>query len=305
MKKFLVVITGPTCVGKTEVAIRLAEKLNAEIISSDSRQFYRELRIGVAAPSREQMQMAKHHFVGNLSVNDYYNVSAFENDVAGFLKSHFMSAGHVIMVGGSGLYIDAVCRGIDILPDPDMDLRKKITQNFRSEGIGYLQEQLRALDPEYYKVVDRNNPNRMLRAIEVCLLTGKPYSTFRKRQYTSRDFKCIKVGLDLPREELYARIGKRVDEMIAAGLVEEVRSLIPYRDLNALNTVGYKEIFDYLDGRVTLEEAIEKIKTNTRRYAKRQLTWFRKDKEIHWFDPVDIESIMEYVTGLATAQRQP
>ncbi|MBN1338421.1 MAG: tRNA (adenosine(37)-N6)-dimethylallyltransferase MiaA [Bacteroidales bacterium] len=295
MKKFLIIIAGPTAVGKTSVAIELAKVLQTEIISADSRQFYRELKIGVASPLPEQLKSVKHHFIGNLSVHDYYNVSAFESDVLGFLKDHYAVADKIIMAGGSGLYIDAVCRGIDRLPDPDMYLRKEIKENFYQHGLKYLQQRVFELDPEYYRTVDLNNPNRLIRAIEVSVVTGHPYSSFRRKEFMQRDFICIKIGLNLPREELFARIEERVDQMISAGLPEEVRSLLPQRHLNALNTVGYKEIFAFLDGESTWDVAVGKIKTNTRRYARRQLTWFKKDESMVWFHPADLAGMMDHL----------
>ncbi len=270
----------------------------AEIISADSRQFYKELKIGVAMPSESELSAVKHHFIGHLSVTDQYNVSRFENDVISFLSNHFKSADCALMVGGSGLYIDAVCKGIDLLPDIDDDLRGFLKARLATGGLEPLKEELKVLDLDYYKKVDLHNPNRILRALEVCLKTGKPYSSFRVRNIVQRDFNVVRIGLDRPRSELFRIIEKRVDGMIQDGLVEEVKGFLNRRNLNALNTVGYKEIFRYLDGDFTLEEAIEKIKTNTRRYAKRQLTWFKRDDSIHWFHPDEFDKIWNHIRNI-------
>jgi tRNA dimethylallyltransferase len=293
LSKKLFVISGPTAIGKTALAIDVAQKLNAEIISADSRQFYKELKIGVAAPSDEELSAVKHHFVGHLSITDYYNVSKFEQDVIGFLNMYFKTNDNAVMVGGSGLYIDAVCKGIDDLPDPDENLRKKLKKLLKTNGIGYLQQLLEELDPDYFDIVDLNNPNRLLRALEVIIQTGETYTSLRNSKPRQRDFEIVKIGLNRPREELVEIIEKRVDRMITDGLVDEVRSLEKYRGVNALKTVGYQEIFSYFDGTFTLDEAIEKIKTNTRRYAKRQITWFKRDKEINWFLPEERQKILE------------
>jgi tRNA dimethylallyltransferase len=245
------------------------------------------MKIGTARPSEEQLHLVRHHFIGHLSVTDYYNVARFESDVLKVLDNLFKVKSHAVMAGGSGLYIDAVCKGIDMLPDPDQELRAKLNSDFNKNGISFLQEKLLELDPEYYRLVDLQNPTRLMRGIEVSMLTGKPYSSFRNKKTIERDFSIVKYGLAVPRQELNRRIHERTDKMMVQGLLEEVRSLLPYRGLNALNTVGYKEIFDYLDGSWTLAEAVEKIKTNTRRYAKRQMTWFRRDKEIKWVKSCD------------------
>jgi tRNA dimethylallyltransferase len=273
----------------------MAQELGSEIISADSRQFYRELKIGTAAPTPGELAIVPHHFVGHLGVTEHYNVSSFERDVLDFLATYYQSRSTAIMVGGSGLYIDAVCQGIDDLPDPDESLRSSLKQELAEKGLEHLQERLRVLDPAYYAAVDLNNPNRLLRALEVCIMTGQPFSSQRKNVPRKRDFEVVKIGLTRPRDELVEIIHQRVDRMIDEGLVNEVRSLMPYRDHNALNTVGYKEIFEYLDGNWSLELAIEKIKTNTRRYAKRQMTWFRKDKAIQWFHPAEMEGISAYI----------
>ena len=292
--KTLIVLLGPTASGKTDLAIALAQHFKTEIISADSRQFYKEIPIGTAAPNPEQLARVKHHFVGHLSVRDDYNVYRFEQDVLKLLEEGFRSKDVFVMAGGSGLYIDAVCDGIDELPDPDMELRSSLKKLLAEHGIEALQEKLKALDPEYFEVVDRDNSKRLMRAIEVCIQTGKPYSQQRLNKGKERPFNILKIGLDEPREILNQRINQRTDQMLADGWLKEAESLLPLRNFNALNTVGYKELFSYFDGDRTLEQAIEKIKTNTRRYAKRQMTWFRKDKDIHWFAPSKEEEIIRF-----------
>lgn len=240
------------------------------------------MAIGTAKPSEEQLRLVPHHFIGHLSVRDDYNVAAFEADALNVLNQIFSNKDAAILAGGSGLYIDAVCHGIDTLPDPPADLREMIRKEWRDKGIARLQQWLSEVDPEYFAVVDRQNPMRLIRALEVSLTTGKPYSSFLRNRPLRRDFRIIKFGLEMKKEELHERIGRRVDRMMEAGLLQEVISLLPFRDLNALNTVGYRELFEFLDGRWSLEEAVEKIKTSTRRYAKRQMTWFRRDGEIIW-----------------------
>jgi tRNA dimethylallyltransferase len=293
--KTLIVIAGPTAIGKTRTAIQVARKFSAEIISADSRQFYKELKIGVATPTPDELKQVPHHFIGHISVNDYYNVSRFEKEVLNFLEKYFLTHSHAVMTGGSGLYIDAVCKGIDHLPDPDPAIRASIIETYRKKGIGPLLQQLEKTDPAYYQEVDRNNPARVMRALEVYEATGLPYSSYRSNIAKTRHFRTVKIGLNRPRNELVEIINRRVDKMIEGGLVEEVKSLTGLRNHNALNTVGYREIFNYLDGKLTMDQAIEKIKTNTRRYAKRQLTWFRKDEEIHWFHPDHPEEILEFI----------
>ncbi len=294
--KYLVVIAGPTAVGKTDVVIKLAQEFKTEIISADSRQFYSEMSIGTAKPDPQQLSDVKHHFIGHLSIHDYFNVSRFENETLKLLKSLFEQHNIVFLVGGSGLYIDAVCQGIDDFPDPDPEFRHYLKGIYKDEGIAKLQEILLEADPEYYSTVDINNPNRLLRAIEVCQSTGKKFSELRQNKTKERDFQIIRIGLNLPRPELFSRIELRVDQMIENGLVEEVKSLIPYRHLNALNTLGYKEIFEYLETKITLQQAIVNIKTSTRRYAKRQLTWFNRTDEYTWFEPSQLNEITNYLT---------
>jgi len=291
----LVVIEGPTASGKTSIAVEIAKHFNAEIISADSRQFYKEIPIGTAAPSKTEQKEIPHHFIGSLSILDDYNVSKFEHDVLNLLNTKFANAPIVIMAGGSGLYIDAVCNGIDILPDIDESIRTQVKNILEEEGLVQLQNKLKDLDPEYYNQVDINNPKRLFRAIEVCLQTGSTYSKLRQNKPKSRNFDIIKIGISIPREILVERINNRVDEMIDSGWVKEAKSVYPNKNCNSLNTVGYKELFAFFEGNFTYPEAIEKIKTNTRRYAKRQMTWFRRDKEIKWFDYTNINSMIDFI----------
>ncbi len=297
MENTLIVVLGPTASGKTNLAIKLAQEFGAEIISADSRQFFKEMPIGTAAPSSVQKKAIKHHFVGDISVHEEYNVSRFEKDVLELLENRFPVVDPMIMVGGSGLYIDAVCKGIDELPNPDLKLRANLNALYKDEGIEALQLKLKTLDAEYYKIVDLNNPKRLLRAIEVSIQTNKPYSSQRLNNPKKRDFRILKVGLDIPRDKLNERINFRTDLMLKEKWIDEARELLPFKDLNALNTVGYKELFKYLEGEWSLELATEKIKTNTRRYAKRQMTWFRRDTGIRWFDPGNVNEIIDYLRG--------
>lgn len=273
----------------------MARHFHAEILSADSRQFFHEMRIGTARPGEAELKEISHHFVGHLSIRDEYNVARYEEEALVFLENYFIQKDVALLVGGSGLYIDAVCKGIDELPDPDADLRKRLKDDYKEFGIDHLKNRLRELDPIYHQQVDLSNPNRLLRALEVCIMTGRPYSSFRRSTPKDRNFNIVKLGLERPREELNRRIDDRVDRMIGEGLVEEALRLYPHRSLNALNTVGYKELFNYFDGLCSLEEAVEKIKTNTRRYAKRQMTWFRRDAGIRWFHPSDLGGMTEYV----------
>jgi len=294
----LFVILGPTASGKTDLAIQVAKWLGTEIISADSRQFYHELSIGTARPSEAQLAEVKHHFIGHISIIDDYNISLFEREAIQLLDKLFATHPSVVMTGGSGLYIDAVCNGLDEQPEHDPEIRSNLNAKFKKGGIKYLQDELLSLDPAYYEVVDRSNPHRLMRAIEVSMITGKPYSSLRKGRLLERNFKIVKFGIGVSREELIERINRRVDQMIEDGLVEEAKANYPYRKKNALNTVGYKEIFAYLDGNCTLKEAVEKIKINTRRYAKRQMTWFRKDPEIVWIktgNPMDLEELIKTI----------
>ncbi|MFZ4522045.1 MAG: tRNA (adenosine(37)-N6)-dimethylallyltransferase MiaA [Bacteroidales bacterium] len=293
--KLLVVIAGPTAVGKTSTGIFLAHHYNSEIISADSRQFYKELIIGTASPTVEELSLATHHFVHHISISEQFNVSLFETGVLELAEKQFQERNILFMVGGSGLYINAVCHGIDQLPDPDPDIRQRLKKTLAESGITALQHELAALDPVYSNQVDLSNPARLMRAIEICRSTGVPYSSLRTNKPGQRNFKILKVGLELPREMLYDRINRRVDAMMEAGLFEEALSLYPYRHFNALNTVGYKELFDHFEGLTTLEHAVDKIKVHSRRYAKRQLTWFKKDTEYKWYRPDQLDQIIELI----------
>jgi len=295
--KYLIVIAGPTAVGKTKIGVSLAQAMNADIISADSRQFYKEIKIGTAAPTDTELCEAKHHFVGQLSVKEEYNVHRYEKDVIAFLDSYFRNKDYALLVGGSGLFIDAVCRGIDDLPDPDPVLRKNLIQLYESKGLGCLQDELRSLDPRALEMIDVANPKRIFRAIEICKSTGKPYSGFVSKLPKQRDFNILKIALFLDRDVLFDRINTRVDKMLADGLEDEARSLLPYRHFNSLNTVGYKELFSYFDGDLDYTTAIEKIKTHTRRYAKRQMVWFQKDKSFEWFKPVRFQAILDFIAA--------
>ena len=297
MNKTLIVITGPTAVGKTALCLDIAKHFDIPIINADSRQIFRELKIGTARPTKEQMQDVRHYFVGNFGLEDYYSASIFEQQVLELLEQLFLKHDFALMTGGSMMYIDAVCDGIDDIPTIDDATRTLMKKRLADEGLENLCEELKALDPEYYDIVDRQNPRRVVHALEICTMTGKTYTSFRKREKHERSFKIIKIGLNRPREELYERINQRVDQMMADGLLEEVRGLYPQRHLNALNTVGYKELFDYIDGRWPLEEAVERIKGNTRRYARKQLTWYKKDEHIRWFHPDEKDQIIDYICG--------
>jgi tRNA dimethylallyltransferase len=296
--KHLIVILGPTGVGKTRVSIEIAKKLKTEIISCDSRQIYRELKIGTAVPSEKELAEAKHHFIQNKSIYDYYNASMFEFEVLDLLENLFRKYRYVLMVGGSGLYINAVCYGIDDLPAVDQSLRKELAEKYETESIESIRKQLKLLDPEYYSKVDLRNHKRILKAIEVSLMTGRPYSSFLKNRKKERPFNILKIGLSVEREELYERINNRVDSMIENGLANEARQYYKDRHLNSLNTVGYKELFDYFDNKITLEKAVELIKRNTRNYARKQLTWFKKEKDITWFSPDETNKIIDFITTI-------
>jgi tRNA dimethylallyltransferase len=298
MKNILIVLLGPTGVGKTDISIDISRYFKCEIISADSRQFFREMKIGTAVPSDLQLKTIDHHFIRFLSVEDYYSSSLFEREVLELLPILFSKNNVVLMSGGSGMYIDAVCSGIDDIPDVDPDVREKYIAIYNEEGIEGLRATLKLLDPEYYAKVDLRNYKRIIRALEICETAGQPYSSFLKKQKRERDFGIIKIGLERSREDLYKRINARVDEMISMGLEDEARALYKFRKLNALNSVGYKEFFDLFDGKISKEKAIELIKRNSRRYAKRQLTWWSKDKEIKWFHPDQIQEIIEYLEPL-------
>jgi tRNA dimethylallyltransferase len=291
----LVVVAGPTAVGKTSLSIRLARHFSTAIISADSRQFYREMRIGTARPSAEEMKSVPHYFIGHLSIHEPYDIARFETDALDILEQLFLDHRVVIMTGGSGLYIHAVIHGVDDLPDPDPAIRETLESLYHQKGINALRAKLKLLDPVYYDEADISNPRRLLRALEVCMSAGIPYSSLRRKMPKQRNFSILRIGLSRERAELNRRIDARVDRMIAEGLPDEARQLLPFRHLNALNTVGYKEIFEYLEGRISQEEAAGLIKKNTRHYAKRQMTWFRKDPQYRWFHPDQGDEILEYI----------
>lgn len=298
MKDTLVVVTGPTAVGKTELCLDIAGHYGIPIINADSRQIYKGLRIGTAAPTKDQLQKVKHYFVGTLELEDYYNASMYEQEVMRLLTELFAGDGrHIaLMTGGSMMYIDSVCNGIDDIPAVNAETRELLKERLEHEGLEKLCSELKVLDPEYYSIVDRKNTRRVIHGLEICYQTGKPYTYFRKKEKRQRPFNIIKIALNRPREELYGRINSRVDEMLHDGLLEEARTLYPYRELNALNTVGYKEIFEYFDGSFSMGEAVERIKGNTRRYARKQLTWFKRDEKVRWFAPNDKNEIMNYIS---------
>lgn len=290
--KTLIVIAGPTASGKTAAAIKVAKALNTVIINADSRQFYKEMSIGTAVPSPKELQEVKHYFVQNISILNDYDVATYEQDVLLLLKKLFLEHDQVVLTGGSGLFIDAVCKGIDTMPDIDQAVRERVDNLFHEGGLAGLQQEVQRLDPEYWAIVDQKNPRRLQRALEVCYYTGKTFTSFRTRSSAKRDFKIVKYALLREKQDLYNRINLRVEIMLSKGLVDEARKLYPYRRRNALNTVGYKELFDYFDGKISLNEAVEQIKLNTRHYAKRQMTWLRKDTEYQWIEPSSIETVI-------------
>lgn len=293
--KNLIVITGPTGVGKTELCLRLADFFNVPIINADSRQIFAEIPIGTAAPTIKQQERTKHYFVGTHKLTDYYSASLYEQDVIQLLDKLFEDSDIAILTGGSMMYIDAVCNGIDDIPTVDENTRETMKHRLATEGLPALVEELKQLDPEHWNIVDRNNPRRVVHALEICHMTGKTYTSFRKNEKKKRPFNTIKIGLTLPREMLYNRINARVIDMINNGFVEEARKVYPLRGLNSLNTVGYKELFDYFDGNISLDDAIFKIQSNTRRYARKQLTWYKKDENMKWFEPNNVEEILKYI----------
>lgn len=294
--KTLVVVLGPTGVGKTELCLTIAKHLKSPIINADSRQIFGQMPIGTAAPTQEQQRDVLHYFVGNHNINDYYSAAMFEEDAISIIDELF-NQGHnsVLMSGGSMMYIDAVCKGIDDIPTIDENTREKLKIEFERDGLEKLVDKLKILDPEHWLIVDKKNPRRVIHALEICMMTGKTYTSFRKNTDKKRPFRILKIGLNRDREELYERINKRVINMIDEGLIDEVSKLYNYRHLNSLNTVGYKEILDYLDGLLTLDESIRQIQSNTRRYMRKQLTWFKRDDSIKWFNPNNVEEILKYI----------
>ena len=306
MKKFLITVVGPTAIGKTALSIKLANYFNAEIISCDSRQFFKEMSIGTAVPSAEELAAAKHHFIQNRSIFDNYTVGDFEKESLSKLDDLFQKNNFAVLVGGSGLYVNAVLKGFDTFPEIDSKIREQIQSEYDSCGLNFLQKKLKETDPDYYHfLLERNpqtlqNPQRLMRFVEVGLGSGKPYSSFLNQEKSERNFTPIIIGLEADREELYNRINRRVDIMISDGLVEEAKNLYANKNLNALQTVGYRELFDYFDGKITLEFAIEEIKKNTRRFAKRQMTWFKRTENIHWFDyKTDATEIVQLINSVA------
>lgn len=291
----LIVLLGPTGVGKTELAIRLADAFQIPIINADSRQIFAEIPIGTAAPTPDLLAKVKHFFVGTHQLSDYYSASMFEQDVLAVIDEQFKTGDFALMSGGSMMYIDAVCNGIDDIPTVDDETRTWMKQRLADEGLPALVEELKRLDPEHYEVVDRQNPRRVVHALEICHMTGRTYTSFRTNTKKNRPFRILKIGLNRPREELYDRINRRVDAMMAQGLFDEARRVYPLRHLNALNTVGYKELFRHFDGEWSLDEAVERIKGNTRRYMRKQLTWFKRDESINWFHPDESEKIIQFI----------
>lgn len=295
MSKTLVVLLGPTAVGKTELSLELAEQLHTSIVSADSRQLYADLKIGTAAPTPQQLARVQHHFVGTLQLADYYSAAQYADEALALLGTLFQQHDVALLSGGSMMYIDALCQGIDDIPTVDADTRAMMWQRYEEVGLEGLQRELKMLDPDYYAVVDLKNHKRIIHALEICYMTGKTFTSFRQSKTVQRPFRIVKVGLNRERTELFSRINLRVDQMMQHGMLDEARRVYPYRHLNSLNTVGYKELFKYLDGEWTLDEAVEKIKRNTRVYAKKQLTWFKKDMSIRWFHPDQRTDIISYI----------
>jgi len=300
--KHLVVITGPTAVGKTALTLRLANHYKTPIVNADSRQMFRQIPIGTAAPTPEEMAQAKHYFVGFLDLEQYYSASNFESDALEIIAQTHLKNDVAIISGGSMMYIDAVCNGIDDIPTVDEKVREEVKQCYAERGLPPLLEYLKHADPKHYEEVDRQNPRRVMHAVEICYQTGKPYSSFRTGERKQRPFRIIKIGVNRPREELYQRINRRVDQMMEGGMMEEAKRHYNLRHLNALNTMGYKELFHYMDGELTLEAAVEHIKSNTRRYARKQLTWFKRDPEMKWFHPDDLNAIIAHIDQRMKAQ---
>ena len=303
-KPTLIVLIGPTGIGKTDLSLNIAEHYNTEIISADSRLLYADLKIGTAAPTPEQLARVKHHFVGTLQLTDYYSAAQYEAEVMKKLDELFKRHNVIVLTGGSMMYVDAVCKGIDDIPTVDEETRKTLMQHYENVGLERLCAELKILDPEYYDIVDKKNPKRVIHALEICYMTGQTYTSFRTSQTKERPFNIIKVGLKREREELYARINKRVDIMMEDGLLEEAKSVYQYKNLNSLNTVGYKEMFKYLDGEWELPFAIEKIKQNSRIYSRKQVTWFKRDTDITWFHPDDTDNIMSFIEERLNADKK-
>ena len=295
LPKTLISIIGPTAVGKTALAIKVAQHLHTEILSADSRQFFKEMAIGTAKPSAEELAAAPHHFIGSHHITDFFSTGDFEVAAMDLLGQLFQKHDQVVLVGGSGLYVNALHNGLDDLPATDLNIRNALNERYQAEGLDGIKAELEALDPEYFAQVDQSNTQRVIRGLEFVLSTGKKLSSFQSNSKKTRPFNIVKIGLNRDREQLYDQINRRVDQMMTKGLLEEVKALLPYRELNALKTVGYAELFDYLDGKCSLEAAIDKIKQNTRRFAKRQLTWFRRDEEIKWFEPEQTTEILQYI----------
>lgn len=301
MHKYLIVVTGPTGIGKSKTGVLLAKHFHSEIISADSRQIFREMTIGTAVPTKEELTEVTHHFIHSHSVTENYNASRYETEAIELIEKLFVSKNILFLVGGSMLYIDAICNGIDEIPDIPAEIRESVQNQFRTEGLESIRLQLKKLDPEYYQTVDLKNHARIIHALEVCLLTGKTYSSFRLNKNKERSFKIIKIGLNCDREQLHNKINDRVDQMIADGLEKEARNLFQLRDLSSMNTVGYRELFDYFDGTITKDRAIELVKRNSRRYARKQITWFRNDPEVKWFEPDGFDRIKSYIEAQITS----
>lgn len=301
MPPTLIVLIGPTGVGKTELSLSIAEHFHTSILSADSRQLYADLKIGTASPTPDQLARVTHYFVGTLQLTEYYSAAQYEADVLAKLEQLFQVHEVVVLTGGSMMYVDAICKGIDDIPTVDSETRELMIQRYEEEGLEKLCAELKLLDPEYYKIVDLKNPKRVLHALEICYMTGKTYTSFRTRSCKERPFRIIKIGLTRDREELYDRINRRVDMMMQEGLLEEARRVYPFKHLNSLNTVGYKEMFQYLDGEWTLDFAIEKIKQNSRIYSRKQMTWFKRDTDIAWFHPDQKAEIMQYIHSVVSS----
>ena len=293
-KKYLIVLVGPTASGKTKLSIDIANLYDAEILSADSRQFYKELEVGTAKPNKVELSKAKHHFINNLSIHDNYSVGKYKTEVDSVLMNYFKKNNYAVLVGGSGLFINVVCNGIDDIPKVPNELRNKVRGYYKINGLNYIQNLLKQYDKKYYDVIDLSNPQRILRALEVCIYTKKPFSSFLMKKQQKNNFHLIKIGLNPPREILYENINSRVDLMINNGLINEALNLVDFKNLNSLQTVGYKELFDFFDNKISEKEAIDLIKRNTKKYAKKQMTWFKRDRDIKWFEKID-NSIFEYV----------